>query len=461
MSGFENFIKIKKRKLSTISTVDMEQELLSRQQSINPFPLDVFNDRIKPFIQCLVTNYDLPESFIGLSLLSAYSTAIGNAYWVTTNGVDHFPLQVWGALVGISSSGKSIALSKILKPLIEIQEEFDKQWEIKKADLGPDRIEKLCIDTVVYRDSHIPTLTKSVLPDNPKGLLKLCDELIEWINGLNQLSKKEGTDEQFWLSSWNGTSYSAIRSGKNKFAIQKPFVNVIGGLQYSALKKLFGFDRDTTGFAYRLLFARPTVRKIAQPDPSYVMPKEFQKLHDDSITLLFNDLPYNSGNQPKICRMSEASVKLFEQWAKEKTIAINNEQDFKEQEFQAGIFGKVKEYACRFSALLHLADCALNGGKDSFLFKNEEIIGAETMNKALRLADYFFVSAVETTQEVQKSLVAPPDVLVAASMFRRGSSYSDIGEYLFGERNEKFKVRARRAIAKWSREYPKVFHANA
>ncbi len=460
MSGFENYIKSKKLKLSTLSTLDIEQELLSRQQLVNPFPLDVFNERIKPFIQCLVTNYDLPESFVGLTLLSAYSTAIGNAYWVSTNGVDHFPLQVWGALVGISSSGKSIVLNKILKALNEIQEEFDKQWEIKVANLGPDRIERLCIDTIVYRDSHIPTLTKSVLPDNPKGLLKLCDELIEWVNGLNQLSKKEGTDEQFWLSSWNGASYSAIRSGKNKFVIQKPFVNVIGGIQNSALKKLFAFDRDTTGFVYRLLFARPTVRKIAQPDPSFIIPKEFQILHDASIKRLFNELPFNNGNQPKVCRMSKDSVKLFEQWAKEKTIAINSIQDFKEQEIQAGIFGKIKEYACRISALLHLADCSLTA-EQSMLFKNEEIIAVETMNKALRLADYFFVSAMETTQEVQKSLVAPPDVLVAASMFRRGSSYTDIGEYLFGERNEKFKVRARRAIAKWSREYPKVFHANA
>src|SRR5690606_37187291 len=112
-----------------------------------------------------------------------------------------------------------------------------------------------------------------------KGLIKYSDELLEWINGMNQLTKKEGTDEQFWISSWNCTKYSDIRSGKQKFVIRRPFVNVIGGAQYSVLSRMLSKDRDTTGFIFRLLLALPEVDKIAEPDPSFEVPREMYERH--------------------------------------------------------------------------------------------------------------------------------------------------------------------------------------
>jgi hypothetical protein len=468
-SNFKKLMKQNGNGMATISTDQLREELYKRDRTNNPFPLDVFNDHIKPYINALNKYYDIPSSFIGLAMLSAYSTAIGTAYAVTTNGRDKIHLPVWGALVGISSSGKTLALTNIFSPLDNIQNEFDNQWDETTRAL-PDYQKQDCrLLTVIYRDAHIPTLIKSVLPDNPKGLLKFNDELLEWINGMNQLSKKEGTDEQFWISSWNCMKYSAIRSGKIKTSIPRPFVNVVGGAQYSVLTRMFGKDRDTTGFIFRLLFALTDVDKIAEPDPTFDMPRDLYDRHKISIERLYKNLPVDAfDDEPRLCQLTPQAVKQYQVWVKSKIKLINEIQDLEERDIHSGILGKIKEYTLRFSAILHLADKALstdNAFDGEFMqhtrFRHREEISSEVMQRALKLADYFFTSAVEVYYKVQTSMTAPSDVLIAATMMKMGKSFADIAEVYYNERSDKTKKSMERLIKKWIREYPKVFNAVA
>ncbi len=461
MSNFKSFLQ-KESGLSTFSDSELTSEVNNRSKLSNPFPLDVFNPKVKPFINMLTKHYDLPRSFVGLALISSYSTAIGTSYTVSTNRRDSVYLAIWGALIGISSSGKSLVINKCFQSLNQIQNRFDKEWESKTKGLGVDKINAQKMDTVVYRDAHIPTLVKSVLPDNPKGVIKYSDELMEWINGLNQLSKKEGTDEQFWISSWNCTNYSGIRSGKQKFVVERPFVNVIGGTQYSQLSKMFAKDRDTTGFMFRLLFSLPEVNKIAEPDPSFEIPDEVQGVHNTCLDRLYSDLPVNRIEDTRKCILHPEAIKLFSHWSKTKTKSIHSIEDLSEQEIRSGIYGKIKEYALRFSAILHITDNALSDKYDSDFhtpFKKEEIICAETMNRALRLADYFYYSAIEVYERVQTTLTAPPEVLIAARLLSRGKTKAEIAYVVYGSKEKQFQMKVNRNIKKWIKLYPRVFNA--
>jgi hypothetical protein len=451
--------------LTAFSMDDLKEELMKRDQTPNVFPLDVFPDQLKPFITCLNKNYDIPRAFVGLSLLSAYSAAIGTAYAVTTNGRDLIYLPVWASLVGISSSGKSIALNNAYGPLNDIQKEFDVQWESKTHGLSTDQINRSKLDTIVYRDAHIPTLVKSVLPDNPKGVVKMSDELLEWINGMNQLSKKEGTDEQFWISSWNCTNYSGIRSGKQKFVIHKPFVNVIGGAQYSVLSRMFSKDRDTTGFIFRLLFALPDSDKIAEPDPSFEIPQEWSGRHKEVITRLYKGLPVEFPDEfPKRCRLTHDAVKLYMAWTKEKIKTINALSDINDRDIHSGILGKIKEYSLRFAAILHLVDRALDpkyGDDFHTTFRNDEQIASDTMARSIKLAEYFFTSASEIYYKVQTTMTAPAEVLIAATMMKMGKDAREMADAYYGSNTDKDKLRMWRQVKKWIKEYPKVFNAVA
>jgi len=463
MSNFNKYLR-SETSLGTASHEEMLQELHKRDQAKNPFPLDVFNEQLDPFITCLNKYYDIPRSFIGLTMLSAFSTAIGTAYTISTNRKDMIYLPVWAALTGMTSSGKSICINKIYQALKETQADFDAQWKEKTSGLSMEKINQQKLDTVIYRDSNIATLIRSVMPDNPKGVVKVSDELIEWINGMNQISKKEGTDEQFWLSSWNCTAYSGIRSGKQKFVVEKPFVNVIGGLQFKVLHKLFKNDRDTTGFVNRILFALPDVDKIAEPDPNFEMPEEYQAAMDKALKRLYVDLPTYESGESRRCLLLPDATSAYILWSKKKIKEINELEDLEEREMQAAIFGKTKEYALRFAAILHLVDCALDdkyGSDFHTSFKLEEHVSTASMLKAIRLSDYFFISACDVFEKVQVSMYAPPEVLTAALMLKRGKRNPEIAEIIYGSKDKKFTQRVLRDLKKWTKDYPRVFGTHA
>ena len=261
MSEFTEHL-LKTSGLPTATDQELEQETKKRTID-NIFPLGVFNEKLKPLLDIMHSKVDTPRSYIGLAMLGVYSSAIGTSY-IVKNSIGEMCLATWSCFTGISSSGKSTALKYAYKPLLEIQRDFDKEWSENSYGTDEDR-KNIKIKMAVFRDIHIPTLIRDVLPDNPKGITKHADELMEWINGLNAYSKKDSTDEQFWLSSWNGLPYSGLRSGKNKFSIEKTFTNIYGGIQPTLLKELFKNNRGTSGFIFRLLFTNPNESKISDP----------------------------------------------------------------------------------------------------------------------------------------------------------------------------------------------------
>ena len=448
-------------RLATASEEELRNELESRDLK-KPFPLHVFNNSIKPYLDALHKEYDLPRSYIGLGLLCAYSTAIGTAYHLEINKIGKIFLPVWACLEGISSSGKSLVMNQVFKPLLERQDEYDREWE--KSMKGQDYSEKDAPDLkqLIYRDSHVQTLIRYVMPANPRGILKDADEILEWINGMNQLSRKEGTDEQFWMSAWNCKSYTAIRARNQKFHLSRPFVNVFGGVQPTVLYKLFKNDRDKTGFVYRLLFAVPEVIKIANVNLEFDMPEEFELIHKKSIDRLIDDIKVEGDVDEfgKKAVLSSKAITLYKGWKARRHNLINRLSDISEKETQAGVFGKITEYCLRFCAILHLADISY---EKNLNFSASEEINLETMERAIDLADYFFDSALNVSERVSNTITAPVDVLRFAAYVKAGFSFQKVGDMEFNSKNStpaSRKKLAERTIKKMIKDFPRVFNAN-
>lgn len=454
--------------LGVLSTEELLNEVARRQTEVNPFPLDVFNPKIHPFIAALNGKCDLPSSFIGLSLLCAYSTCIGTSYIVSTNASDGIYLPVWGCLLGISSSGKSYCLEKVFAPIEGMQTKIDIERRERVKDMTKEAAAEEKLPMIWCRDVHIPTLVRYVLNDNPKGVVKMHDELLEWVNGIDALSKKESTDTQFWLSTWNCKPYSVVRSARDRIFLNRPFVNVVGGTQYSQLTKLFSKDRDTTGFIFRLLFARPEVDRIAVVDPTFAMPQEEEWKHARILRILREWLPVeDTAEKPKKCVLTKEAIARYEAWTSGHVKRINALPDRDDRDIEAGVLGKIKEYALRFSAILTLVDTAFDSKfpQEFDLFTAQQIFRPDlpvvdaTMEKAIRLADYFYNTAVETSSLVRKQMTAPSEVLQAAVAFKMGKSYREIGKLLFNDDTDAGKVKAMRHLRKWIVQYPKVFNA--
>lgn len=445
--------------LATAPDHQLIGELEHRKVAPNPFPLDVFNPKIHPYLEALNKEYDLPRSYIGISMLSAYSSAIGSAYHVRLNKIGDIYFPVWACLEGISSSGKSLVMNQVFKPLYRIQEELEEEWFNEIDGKSDDMIQKLPSKQLIYGEAHIPTLIKDVMPHNPKGILQDADEILSWINGMNQLSKgsKEGTDEQFWMKSWNCKAHRKRLSGNKIFVIKKPFLNVFGGAQPSIMWKLFRNDRATTGFIFRLLFATPDEHKIAEPNLLYDMPAEYEALHDKCINSLYRGLPMFEGIESRPMTIEPKALRMFEHWTSVKVREVYATEDLYMKEMLSGIVGKIKEYIIRFCGMLHMADLAYDGKE----FGHRELIREETMERAIRIAQYFYTSAKQVCEKVNTNVIASPDVIRVAAFVKAGYTYQQIGdrEYAEIENPDSRRIKASRLVKKYIQEYPRIFGA--
>lgn len=443
-----------------MSTEAMEAELEKRKCQ-NVFPLDVFHPEAAAYMKIIHQHMDVPRAYLGLNMLAAYSSAIGTAYGIDRGG-EMMYMSMWACMDGMTSSGKSLALKLVYGPLMRLQAELDQEYE-KACMAEPLDGEKWQdnprMPTVIYRDSHVPTLVRTVMPDNPKGVTKMADELLEWVNGFNAMSgNKEGTDEQFWLSGWNGASYSGIRSGRKKFTVPRVFVNVVGGVQPGIAWKLFRNDRDVTGFIFRLLFATAEENRIALPDGGFRLSDSERERHEKLIINLWKALPVNNPyDAPNVLVLTQQASLMHDKWKRAKAVAINQMDEENHREIHAGILGKIEDYALRFSGLLCVSDMAYEN--KTFAYRAE--ITPEHMARALRLADYFYQSAWDVYGRVNKTIYAPIEVLRWAGYVRGGMTLEKMGGMEFPKLKgkEAQRKKAGRELRKMIAEYPKIFGA--
>lgn len=452
---FEERRKQAAKVLATASTESIENELRNRQSTKNPFPLEVFNDKIKPFIQNVHQHYNIPKSFIGLTLLTTYSTAIGNAYWLQNKRLGSMPLTVWSCLLGVTSSGKSLCQKVMMFPLNRIQEELSFEWDQLTADMSHEERQHQQLKKLLFQDIVLATLTRSVLPDNPKGMLKDSDEILEWINGMNPNNRKEGNEEQFWLKCWDGSAHQLTRSGKDEVYLKKMFIAQFGGIQPTVLYKLFKNDRDTTGFIFRFLFTE-SENFVPLPDIMFEMPTELEAIHERSVRKMYDVKVYDH-ESIRLCRFDHGAIHEFNEWRKMLHADVNNTLDLDERNLKAGIFGKMVTYAQRFAAILHLSDIAYDDGR---VFRNEEWIDHLTMSRAIKLADYFYNAARNAHELSKRTERMPEEVSRLAILFTNGFSYEQIGVRMWPDLPPKTsKARAYRMVKKYITKYPERFRA--
>lgn len=468
-ASFSEYLRISKG-LPTATDQELGEELTLREQSNNIFPLDVFHPSIKPMLHDFVEKYKLPRSYVGGTLLSAYSTAIGSSYVGSWNGTDITPLTTWIGLVGMTSSGKTLAINKIMAPLVDIQRDYNTEYKEATRNINDGEVKNIRSRHIIIRDVMIPTLLRTVMPDNPKGVIKRVDELVEWINGLNPMSKKEGTDEQFWLSAWSGGDYEMIRSGKLAYMVTRPFVNILGGIQWEVMDQLFAKNRDSSGFAFRILFATANADEdnFLEFRRDASITNDSKKRHTDSILRLYNDNEVFEEDleTPRMCILRPEAADRWIDWRNNVAKEINLHRDRAEKSKRGGIFGKISEYAIRFAGILHLADKSLNEKyeKDPFSphsFKLNEYISLDVMNRAIRLAEYFYQSAQEVYDEaVFTTVVKDPKVIRYSGHLFAGRSYRQIAGIEYGKQDSATVQKVGREMRKFIDKYPKIFRAN-
>ncbi|MBO0951080.1 DUF3987 domain-containing protein [Fibrella forsythiae] len=404
---------------SLVTDDDLEAETKKRRAGL-VFPLDVFPDRLKPLIAQLVENMHGERAFIGLSLLQCASAAIGSALRAQTPSRWQVCLSMWGATVGISSSGKSMIQGVLLRPLHKIQDEYNRLYLDECRAAAAENSDKFPNQKVLlFSDITFESLIKDVFGHNYKGVVRYEDELLKWLDDMDRY-KTGKSEASFWTSAWSPSSSFSMRRAGNKFTyIDKNHLvaSVMGSTQPDVLYRFYEQNRLQTGYIFRMLFAFAETDRVISPNLTYSLPEEVIEPYTTMIQRLHNELRMDwPDSEPQVVTMHVEGVKLFQEWQDKHTRQINRMESLTDRNVLGGIFGKIKEYVLRISLILAAMDWTFTygtlGSVKGFGIKVEYVAAS------LRVCEYFMASGFEAYQVAKNKVMVPPSVLEFAALLK-------------------------------------------
>lgn len=361
------------------------------------FPIEVFP---KPFQSYLIECNEKLDSIIdymGCSLLWTMSLLVGNLFRIKVkNGWYENPV-VWFSLVGRAGVGKTPSIRRILYPLIKENNKEIKNYiknnesyrEYEKLS-KKDKEQQIEVDKPIKKQFIADDITLEALIDLHQevttGVGVFKDELAGWLKDMNKY--REGSDLEFWLSTWSGTSVNVNRLTRVGSFVENPFIPVIGGIQPAVLNELYNQEKKDNGFMDRMLISYPDVTIPKYND---------EEISTDAI------IWYNStiANLRKVIQKlkqetDEDEIKKIEVYfnSEAKNLWINKFNEITEKqnsdnenEYFKSMYPKQKSYIPRFAFLLNALNSVCNADID---FK---IIEADAMKGAIKLSDYFVATA--------------------------------------------------------------------
>jgi hypothetical protein len=376
-----------------------QQAIATQQRKANRFPIEVFPKTIQ-FVICQ-TNHSLkfPFDFIGSSMLFATSLAIGNTFRAGVKNSWSESATLYLALVGRAGTNKSHPLSFALKPIYDKDQrtfreyehqrkEYDRKQNLPKKDREQQGIQepvKPVWNKFLVSD-FTPEALVDVLKFNQRGIGVYVDELASWFKNFNRYNS--GSEEEFWLQSWNGKPINIDRKTGEPAFIPQPFISVGGTIQNGMLNQLAKDNRSHNGFVDRILFAFPEGIK-----KEYWNKDELEQgtieIWRDALNKLLNlsvALDEDHCPTPEIIPFDEDAWEILFEWQKRNTDEANDTADEK----LPGKYSKLELYAIRISLIIELIKYACSS--DS---KPPKSICRKSVEDALLLTDYFKHTAIK------------------------------------------------------------------
>jgi len=448
------FVQIEYNNLHDIIEKNEKTEPINQAKKSEPistpkFPIEVFPIEIQYFINELIQKKAFPHDFICGSILSAFSTACGKKFQLKHNNYLNYA-GTWIALVGESGTNKSEPLETCFEPLKNIDNELYKDYENKMIEfenymeLTPkekkaNKVYKPLFKTHVVDDITIETLYDYFVGNN-HGLCSLQDELMTWVMDLERYGSKS-TQTKF-LSIFSNKAINYGRKNQ-KLRINKPFLNLVGGIQTSLLKDFANGNRDKDGTLYRFLFCFPD--KLFKNKPIGEINENIYKNYKTYIEkLLFTEFGTweESGDKTKpqliYIDKKEASP-IFEKYLDKLRDRLNSLPECYERKFIA----KYDIYFYRLTLLLHLIKFAVSDGESVPNFTNSDgefapgFIEKDTVLNAIKLIDYFFTTAFKVGKEISNSQteISEKEMLIHLRK-KTNREYKEILEFTNSKVNE-------------------------
>jgi hypothetical protein len=365
-------------------------EIIDRIQ----FPLDIFPEDLQKYIVHSANTLGLSTDYMGSAFIWLTSVIIGNSIKIEVKPGWQEIANVWIAIVGKPGIGKTPSINQMIYPLREAnvkeQKEYVKQYAKWKEYEALDKKEKQYaeeIDKPVSKQFLVGDITLEALVDlheqNPNAIGVFKDELAGWFKDMNKY--RQGSDLEFWLSSWSGTSISLNRKTSKSAFVDKPFIPVLGGIQPSVFEEFTTGHNKENGFVDRILISYPELsvnhynnehmdEDVIEWYRAFVM--NFRDVINKKL-LKFNERAEIESIVAKF------NNKAKTEWIRihDKITDIQNSED--ENEYMKSMLPKQKSYIPRFALILNTIWSIV---EDEYQVATIQV---DSIKRAERLSEYF------------------------------------------------------------------------
>lgn len=382
------------------------------------FPVEVLPSSYAEAVEQASRAFQTPIEIPAATLLALVGAMVGRARAaeVKPGWTEHPNLYV--AIVSRSGVGKSPCMQAFKrsifriekerfvayqKALAQYQEDVEARKRQNKYERGP------APEKPQYVQLYVEDATEEALTDalsgNPKGILWSVDELASLLSNLSKYrtdGKSDGPKARLMSAYDSGPWKRTRKSGDNAF-VQNACLSILGSMQPAILPQLFGNMDAAIGFLPRFLFVR------AEPqEPPLWTDEAFQgELRDRIDQLMENLVDFEmDGEEPYYVRMTQEAQKLYKKWFNEQ--AREPWRDFDAQQYEA-LSAKLRGQAVRLALILHILDTQASGESDL------QPIQADTMQRALRLADWFKAHQ----RNIWQALSSPQGVMESSPLEKR------------------------------------------
>ena len=382
-------------------TVEIEKrEIPKINQKDLVFPIDIFPQPIQSYILECNETLDSSIDYMGCSMLWLISVIVGNSIQIEVKKGWNETATIWLAVVGKAGLGKTPSIHNIIKPLLSANNKEIKNY-IKQSEKFEYYDKLSAKEKKDHEEIHKPIKTQFIANDitiealvelhqenkNSIGVFK--DELAGWFKDMNKY--REGSDLEFWLSTWSGKAISLNRKTAKSSFVDKPLVSVLGGIQPSILNAFYTEDNKDNGFMDRMLLSYPDldIEKWNDKEMNY----DTIQWYNDSLIAFYETIKHkvveydeDGDIKPKIAKIPSESKKEWIRVFNEYTDIQNSDS---ENEYMKSMLPKQKSYLPRFALLIN----AFNSFFDDTHKENALLISKKSILSAEKLSKYFIAMA--------------------------------------------------------------------
>lgn len=325
------------------------------------FPLDALPRTLRTWALTIADWLQTPPEVPATFALAAISGAIGNTYRIAPRRTFKRSALVWSGVVAPPGVVKKTpSLEAATQPIHDHQQELYRQFRAERAQYEEELSEWTATPKPERGDKPVPptfrhalvndvTVEKlaQILDQTPRGLMLEHDELIGWVNAMNQYRGGAGSDRQHYLSIWGNHPIKVDRkSSPEPIYIRHPYVAITGGIQPAMIRHLPSHD----GLFERVLWCWPTPPKMTLPtesEPSSAPILDYALLLHNLLHLEFQQ--GEEGPRPHLVGMTPRARELWDQLDQERHIDVINADPER-----ASRVAKMDGQAASLTLILHL-----------------------------------------------------------------------------------------------------------